>query len=70
MVPHNAFMQQDLQISSRLSDTEQKTQLKEKVLTFMENNLDHLGGKLVLYHDSDPVLYNPDGKRTYDGLPS
>ena len=66
MVPHNAFMSQDLQISSRLSDAEQQRQLKAKVLSYMEANLDRLNGRIVLYHDSDPVLYDPNGEWTYD----
>ena len=36
MVPHNVFMPQDLEISSRRPDAERKRQLKAKVLTFME----------------------------------
>ena len=66
MVPHNAFMPQELQISSRLSGAEQQRQLKAKVLSYMEANLDRLGGRIVLYHDSDPVLYDPNGEWTYD----
>ena len=32
----------------------------------MENNLDKLGGRIVLYHDSDPVLYDETGQWTFD----
>ena len=66
MVPHNAFMPQELVISANLTEGERKEQLKSKVLAFMESNLDKLDGKLVLYHDSDPVLYDEDGQWTFD----
>ena len=65
-VPHNAFMAQELHISSRLPEAERKTRLKDKVLAFMETNLDKLNDKIVLYHDSDPVLYDEDGQWTFD----
>ena len=65
-VPHNAFMEQDLKISSRLPEAERNTKLKDRVLAFMEANLDKLNGKIVLYHDSDPVLYDEDGQWTFD----
>ena len=32
----------------------------------METNLDRLEGQIVLYHDSDPVLYDEDGQWTFD----
>ena len=32
----------------------------------MESDLDKLYGKIVLYHDSDPVLYDEDGQWTFD----
>ena len=67
MVPHNAFMTGDeLTVSQNLSRGERESQLKTKVLTFMENNLDKLRGEIVLYHDSDPVLYDPGRPWTYD----
>ena len=59
-------MAQELHISSRLPEAERKTRLKDKVLAFMETNLDKLNGKIVLYHDSDPVLYDEDGQWTFD----
>ena len=66
MVPHNAFMTGDLTVSQNLSRGERESQLKAKVMTFMENNLDKLRGEIVLYHDSDPVIYDPDRPWTYD----
>ena len=32
----------------------------------MESDLDKLYGKIVLYHDRDPVLYDEDGQWTFD----
>ena len=32
----------------------------------MEQNLDILDGEIVLYHDSDPVLYGEEGTWTFD----
>ena len=49
-----------------MPEAERNTQLKDKVLAFMEANLDTLNGKTVLYHDSDPVLYDEDGQWTFD----
>ena len=66
MVPHNAFMKQELELSAALSESDRRTQLKTTVLTYMETNLERLEGKIVLYHDSDPVLYDEDGQWTFD----
>ena len=32
----------------------------------METNLPRLEGQIVLYHDSDPVMYDEDGQWTFD----
>ena len=32
----------------------------------MENSLDRLDGRIVLYHDSDPALYDETGGWTFD----
>ena len=32
----------------------------------MQQNLDTLDGKIILYHDSDPVLYDEEGTWTFD----
>ena len=56
MVPHNAFMYEQLVLSANLREAERKQQLKSKVLAFMESDLDRINGRIVLYHDSDPVL--------------
>ena len=45
MVPHNAFMFEELTVSQKYSETERRNQLKSKVLSFMEQNLDTLDGK-------------------------
>ena len=66
MVPHNAFMFEELAVSQNYSETERRNQLKSKVLSFMEPNLDTLDGKIILYHDSDPVLYDEEGTWTFD----
>ena len=60
MVPHNAFMEPELSVSSRLSEAQQRSALKTKVLAAMES-LDRIGDQIVLYNDSDPVIYDPDG---------
>ena len=66
MVPHNAFMDQDLNTSATGTTAERRAEIKAKVLQYMENNLDKLGGRIVLYHDSDPVLYDETGQWTFD----
>ena len=66
MVPHNAFMYEQLVLSANLNEAERKEQLKSKVLAFMESNLDRINGRIVLYHDSDPVLYDENGQWTFD----
>ena len=66
MVPHNAFMYEELALSANLNEAERKEQLKSKVLAFMESNLDRINGRIVLYHDSDPVLYDENGQWTFD----
>ena len=45
MVPHNAFMFEEVTVSANYSETERRHQLKSKVLSFMEQNLDTLDGK-------------------------
>ena len=62
MVPHNAFMNEELHVNAHASEAE----LKARVLNFMVQNLDKLHGRIVLYHDSDPVLYDEDGNWTFD----
>ena len=66
MVPHNAFMFEELTVSQNFSEAERRNQLKSKVLSFMQQNLDTVDGKIILYHDSDPVLYNEEGTWTFD----
>ena len=66
MVPHNAFMDQDLNTSAAGSTTERNAEIKSKVLQHMEHNLDKLGGRIVLYHDRDPVLYDETCQWTFD----
>ena len=66
MVPHNAFMFAELTVSQNFSEAERRNQLKSKVLRFMQQNLDTLDGKIILYHDSDPVLYDEEGTWTVD----
>ena len=66
MVPHNAFMSEELMISANLPQGQRNEQLKGKVWAFMQNNLDRIDGEIVLYHDSDPVLYDKDGQWTFD----
>ena len=66
MVPHNAFMQQELEISAVVSESDRQMQLKTTVLTYMETNMARLEGQIVLYHDSDPVMYDEDGQWTFD----
>ena len=66
MVPHNAFMYEQLVMSAILREVRREQQLKSKVLAFMESSLDRINGKFVLYHDSDPVLYDEDGQWTFD----
>ena len=66
MVPHNAFMQQELEIRAALTEPNRQSQLKDRVLSYMETFLDRLDGQIVLYHDSDPVLYDEDGQWTFD----
>ena len=48
MVPHNAFMFEELTVSQTYSETERRNQLKSKVLNFMEQNLDTLDGQITL----------------------
>ena len=45
MVPHIAFMFEELTVSQNYSETERQHQLKSKVLSFMKQNLDTLDGK-------------------------
>ena len=66
MVPHNAFMPEELMISANLPQGQRNEQLKGKVWAFMQNNLDRIDGEIVLHHDSDPVLYDKDGQWTFD----
>ena len=66
MVPHNAFMNEELHVNANASEAERRVQLKARVLNFMEQSLDMLHGRIVLYHDSDPVLYDEDGAWTFD----
>ena len=66
MVPHNAFMDQDLSVAASQPIEQRKTQIKSKVLQYMEDNLDKLDSRIVLYHDSDPVLYHEPGQWTFD----
>ena len=66
MVPHNAFMDQDLNTSATGTTAERRAEIKAKVLQYMEDSLDKLGDRLVLYHDSDPVLYDETGHWTFD----
>ena len=61
MVPHNVFMKQELDISAALSESDRPMQLNTTVLTYMETNLARLEGQIVLYHVSDPVMYDEDG---------
>ena len=67
MVPHNAFMDQYLNTSVVGTTAERRAEIKAKVLQYMEDSLDKLGDRLVLYHDSDPVLYDETGHWTFDG---
>ena len=47
MVPHTAFMFDELTVGQNIpSEAERRHQLKSKVLTFMEQNLDKLDGEL------------------------
>ena len=46
MVPHNAFMFEEVTVSQTYSETERRHQLKSKVLSFMEQNLDTLDGQI------------------------
>ena len=66
MVPHNAFMFEELTVSQNVSEAERRNQLQSKVLTFMQQNPDTVDGKIILYHDSDPVLYDEEGTWTFD----
>ena len=65
MVPHNAFVGAELSVSSRLSETQRKSALKTNVLAAMES-LENIGDPIVLYNDSDPVVYDPDGAWPFD----
>ena len=53
-------------ISANLPENERQEQLKSKVLAFMDHILGKLNDRIVLYHDSDPVLYDEDGQWTFD----
>ena len=55
-------MNEELHVNAHASEAE----LKARVLNFMVQNLDKLHGRIVLYHDSDPVLYDEDGNWTFD----
>ena len=66
MVPHNAFMDQDLNTIATGTTAERRAEIKAKVLQYMEDNLDKLGDRIVLYHDNDPVLYDETGQWTFD----
>ena len=59
-------MFEELAVSQNYSETERRNQLKRKVLNSMEQDLDTMDGKIILYHDSDPVLYNEGGTWTLD----
>ena len=48
MVPHDAFMFDELKVSQNVSEAERRQQLKNKVLSFMEPNLDKFQGKFSL----------------------
>ena len=58
-------MFEEVTVSQHYSETERRHQLKSKVLSFMEQNLDTLDGQISLYHDSDPVLYDEEGTWTF-----
>ena len=66
MVPHNAFMDQDLNTIATGTTAERRADIKAKVLQYMEYNLDKLGDRIVLYHGSNPVLYDETGQCTFD----
>ena len=67
MVPHNNVMFNELTVSQNISsDAERRQLLNSQVVAFMEQTLDNLDGGIVLYHDSDPVLYDEDGSWTVD----
>ena len=66
MVPHNAFMDQDLNTNAAGTTAERRAEIKAKVLQYMEDRLDKLGDRIVLYHDRNPVLYDETGQRTFD----
>ena len=70
MVPHNAFMNTDLTVGQNLSKGERETQLKNKVLAALEDLERTSDGSIILYNDSDPVIYDPqntDVRRTDHG---
>ena len=56
----------EIRVSQNISEAERRQQLKSKVLAFMKQNADTLDGKLGLFHDSDPVLYDEDGSWTFE----
>ena len=66
MAPHNAFMDQDLNTIVVGTAASRRADINANVLQHIENNLDKLGGRIVLYHDSDPVLYDETGQWTFD----
>ena len=67
-VPHTAFMADEpLSVSATMTRQQQEHALKQQVLEHIENNLEQdANGVPILYMDSDPVLYDPDGQWTLD----
>jgi len=66
-VPHNVFMPKDLKVSTRLPRAQQEAEIKRMVSEFIRANLEaDSAGSIVLYMDSDPVYYDPDGEWRLD----
>ena len=59
-------MGHDLNTSVVGTTAERRAEINAKVLQYMEDSLDNLGDRIVLYHDSDPVLYDETGQWTFD----
>ena len=58
-------MDQDLSVAG-LSSEERREHIKANVLRYMATSLDRLDGRIVLYHESDPVPYDEQGQWTFD----
>ena len=66
-VPHTAFMPgEPLKVNATMTRLQQESALKERVLEYMQTNLDRDERGIILIQDSDPIYYDEEGQWTLD----